>query len=71
MDTLPVNERLRATVELFEFGVRVMRENLRRQCPDACDIDIEERLRHWLHERPGAEQGDAVGRVVRLSSASR
>jgi len=71
MDTLPVDERLRATVELFELGVRLMRENLRRQFPDACDVDIEQRLRHWLHERPGAEQGDAVGRAVRLSSASR
>jgi hypothetical protein len=71
MDTRPGDERLRATVELFDLGVGLMRENLRRQFPDACDDDIEQRLRHWLHERPGAEQGDAVGRAVCLSSASR
>lgn len=71
MDSLPVNERLRETVELFELGVRLMRENLRRQFPDAGDDDIEQRLRRWLHERPGAEEGDAVGRAVRLPRASR
>lgn len=71
MDPLPEPERLRATVDLFELGVRLMRENLRRQFPDASATDIEQRLRHWLHERPGAEQGDAVGRPVRLPLASR
>jgi hypothetical protein len=35
MDALPVDDRLRATVELFELGVRLMRENLRRPFPDA------------------------------------
>jgi hypothetical protein len=39
-----------------------MRENLRRRFPDARGDEIEQRLRHWLLERPGAEQGDAVGR---------
>lgn len=71
MDTGAGDERLRATFELFEMGVQLMRENLRRQFPDAGDEEIAERLRRWLHERPGAEHGDAVGRVVRLPLAPR
>lgn len=55
---------LRAAFDLFEAGVALMRQNLRRQYPDAADDDIERRLQTWLHHRPGAETGDAVGRSV-------
>lgn len=58
----PLVERLRATIQLHEDGVRLMRQNLRRQQPDATDDEIEERLGEWLSERPGAEHGDGVGR---------
>jgi hypothetical protein len=58
----------RTALDLFEIGVEVMCQNLRRAHPDASSQDIEERLLEWLHERPGAESGDCPGRVVRLSS---
>ena len=53
---------LRTTLGLFETGVALMRQNLRRQHPDATESEIDERLTAWLHHRPGAELGDAVGR---------
>lgn len=71
MNNAPADEKLRAAVELFEMGVRLMRENLRRQFPDARHEEIEARLMRWLHDRPGAEEGDAAGRAIRLPSVSR
>ncbi|HEX9820937.1 MAG TPA: hypothetical protein VGD07_15145 [Methylomirabilota bacterium] len=56
--------RLRAALELFETGVEMMRQNLRRKHPTLTDLEIEARLTAWLSERPGAEFGDAVGRRV-------
>lgn len=47
-----------ATLDLFEMGVALMRQNLRRAAPEAPDDEIDRRLRQWLHERPGAEFGD-------------
>lgn len=55
-----------ATMELFETGVELMRQNLRRRHPEATDREIDAQLHRWLGERPGAEHGDAPGRVVRL-----
>ena len=56
--------RLRAALEMFETGVQMMRQNLRRNHPTLSDAEIEERVTAWLRERPGAEFGDAVGRRV-------
>jgi hypothetical protein len=56
--------RLRVALELFETGVEMMRQKLRREHPDAVDHEIEARVAAWLRERPGAEFGDAVGRRV-------
>ena len=55
-------ERFRVALELFEDGVRLMEQNLRREHPDDSDEDIEKKLRAWLRHRPGAEHGDCVGR---------
>jgi hypothetical protein len=49
------------TAELHEFGVRMMRMNIKRAHPQATDEEIETRLTEWLHTRPGAEHGDADG----------
>jgi hypothetical protein len=54
----------RLTLELFDFGVQLMRQNLRRSDPQADEEDIERRLGVWLRERPGAEHGDCPGRPV-------
>ncbi len=58
-------ERLQTALDLFEAGEQLMRENLRRQHPKAGEAEIERRLVAWLRERPGAEHGDAPGRVIR------
>ena len=58
----------RATLDLFETGLGLMRQNLRRDHPDATAQEIERRLRQWLQDRPGAEAGDSPGRRVDVSS---
>lgn len=55
-------ERLRQALDLFQTGVDLMRQNLRRRFPDEPDAEIERRVREWVSERPGAEFGDAEGR---------
>jgi hypothetical protein len=57
---------LEAALELAELAEEMKREQLRRAHPEASDEDIERLVLAWLHTRPGAEHGDAVGRVVRL-----
>jgi hypothetical protein len=59
-----VAERYRLLLDLFVAGEEIMRQNLRRRTPEATEREIEERLVAWLHERPGAELGDAIGRAV-------
>jgi hypothetical protein len=54
-------QAFRVTLDLFETGVALMRQNLRRQDPSATEEEIDRRLAAWLHHRPGAELGDAVG----------
>jgi hypothetical protein len=39
-----------------------MRQRLRRLHPEWTDVQVDARMAAWLHERPGAEGGDAVGR---------
>lgn len=67
----PPDRAFQTTLELFEVGVDLMRQNLRRADPDASPADIERRLEAWLRERPGAEDGDGVGRRVTLGSRRR
>jgi hypothetical protein len=62
------SEAFQATLDLFETGVNLMRQNLRRAHPRAAEEEIDRLLRQWLAERPGAAHGDAVGRVVDLST---
>ncbi|MEQ8766511.1 MAG: hypothetical protein RL885_21535 [Planctomycetota bacterium] len=59
-------ERLRTAFELFEAGVEMKRQSLRRRFPDASDEEISAKIGEWLRERPGAEYGDAVGRGRRM-----
>jgi hypothetical protein len=57
----PEAQRLRTAFELFEAGVRLMTERLRRQHPGTSSEALEELVRDWLLTRPGAETGDADG----------
>ena len=44
-------QRLLDTLDLWEDGVQIMRENLRRRSPHASDAEIAAELSRWL-ERP-------------------
>jgi Rv0078B-related antitoxin len=57
-------ENLRIAFDLYEAGVEMMRQNLRRRFPGTQEAEIDARLSAWLHERPGAELGDAPGEAV-------
>lgn len=59
-----VAEAFRTALELFETGLDLMRENLRRTHPGASEEQIERLLHEWLLERPGAQSGDCAGRAV-------
>jgi hypothetical protein len=61
-----MGQRLRLAFQLHEDGVSLMRQNIRRRYPGETEIEIDRRLLTWLHHRPGAEHGDALGRPVEL-----
>jgi len=54
----------RLTLDLFDAGVELMRQNLRRGNPRADEQEINRRLGTWLRQRPGADSGDSSGRLV-------
>jgi hypothetical protein len=58
----------RDALELFETGVALMRQNLRRSRQNADDETIERLLHDWLVERPGAELGDCSGDIIDCTS---
>lgn len=62
------SDAFRTTLDLFSTGLDLMRQNLRRDHPQADDDEIDRRLRQWLHERPGAVSGDGEGRPVDLTA---
>lgn len=64
MDRPAPIERLQAAMDLFETGVSLMRQNLRRAHPDAEDSEIERLLQAWLTDRPGARLGDGDGTPI-------
>ena len=61
------DQKLRLAFELFDAGVSLMRQKLRRQHPEVPTERIDQLLAEWLSTRPGAEHGDAVGRLRKLS----
>ena len=63
-----ISDAFRTTLDLFNTGLDIMRQNLRRDHPEANEGEIDLRLRQWLHERPGAESGDCPGRPVDVSA---
>jgi len=66
-EQLAPDAKLRLALSLFESGVALMRQNLRRHHPEDSDARIEELLVAWLRTRPGAEHGDAAGRPRSVS----
>jgi hypothetical protein len=63
-----VAESFRATLDLFQTGIDLMRQNLRRRHPGAAEQDLDRLLHEWLLERPGAEAGDSAGRPLDVTS---
>jgi len=59
----PRARRLRLALDLFDAGLAMHRQTLRRRHPDADDAEIERRISAWLIDRPGAEHGDVAGRI--------
>lgn len=60
-----VLERMEIAFDLYDVAERMKRQNIRRSDPSATEREVEERIREWLRDRPGARDGDGVGRVVR------
>lgn len=54
--------RLRLTLDLYDEGLDVKRRGLRRDHPRESAPELRLRLIRWLRERPGAGQGDCLGR---------
>jgi hypothetical protein len=61
-----LGKKLLLALEMFDFGVAIKEQSLRRDHPELSDEEVKERLREWLHTRPGAEFGDAPGKPVSL-----
>ena len=59
-----VAKRVRLALELAELGEAMMRQRLARSHPNESNEEIEKRIAHWRQQRPGAEDGDGVGRPV-------
>jgi hypothetical protein len=53
----------RQVSDLYQTAKDLMQQNLRRRHPGASQEELAERLRDWLHHRPGAEHGDVSGPV--------
>jgi hypothetical protein len=58
-----VAERLRLTLDLAELAEDMLRQKLRRDRPRRSGARIEAEIDAWYSRRPGAERGDAVGRL--------
>lgn len=61
MPDVPNSENLRIALDLLDDAEELLRQRLRRTT-QLSDGEIEARVLAWLHERPGAEHGDAPGR---------
>ncbi len=61
MFEIPNSENLRIALDLLDDAEQLLRQRLRRMTAMS-EEEIEARVLAWLHERPGAEHGDAPGR---------
>ena len=53
---------LQVACELAELRARLVNQRYRRDHPDASDDVVRVQVRAWWLDRPGAPDGDAVGR---------
>ena len=59
--------RMRATFDLYQTAVDMMRQNLRRRHPDASEAEIARQLQEWMLEQPE----DPPGTPLRAMDAAR
>ncbi|MFV0407566.1 MAG: hypothetical protein ACK5LN_12240 [Propioniciclava sp.] len=52
--------------EMAAFAERIFEAGYRRRHPDAADEEVRKAIVSWRSERPGAPDGDAIGRVRTL-----
>ena len=64
-DAAAIAERFGLALDLFATGEALVRQRICREHPDLNQAEVEARLVAWLESRPGAECGDADGRLVR------
>lgn len=57
-------QKLRIALDMFAIGEAIQLQNLRREFPNASEGELAGLLAKWRCTRPGAENGDAVGRSV-------
>lgn len=57
-------ENFRATLDLIQVGVSLMRQNIRRRHPGLDDGAVEEHLREWLWRHPVEPPRDPALRLV-------
>ena len=57
-------DKFRATLDLIQVGVSLMRQNIRRRHPGLDDETVEERLREWLWRHPVEPPHDPALRLV-------
>lgn len=65
MNASAAARRIRAVLDMYEFGELMYRAKLRREHPDVTEAEIEALVNAWRIDRPGAPTGDAVGRFSR------
>ena len=58
--------KLLLALEMFDLGVAILEQNLRRRWPRKSPRQIQRMLGRWLQTRPGAELGDGPGRPRKL-----
>ena len=53
-----ITARLEAALEMWDDGVQLKRESLRRADPAASEAELDARIGTWLAERAGDDHGD-------------
>ena len=60
----PGAEGVALALELTQFGIELQAQRYRREHPSASDDEVGACVQAWLLDRPGAADGDAVGRPI-------
>ena len=56
-----IKEKFRQTEDLYESGIAMMRQNLRRRYPHESEESIEQKLTEWICRPASSPNGDAPG----------